>query len=340
MARITINKSNYYHNLDLILKQTGSKEKIAVVLKDNAYGHGLENMAKLASEYGIKKAVVKNLTEALKIEEFFEYILILADTETRSYSHTFHIVINSCDEIYELPENTNVHLKIDTGMHRNGIPKSKLKECIYGLFEQNLNLTGIMTHHCCADNLSSNFFIQNLEFGKIKEEVKNICEQLSKPLPAFHSCNSAAVFRKANFDEDFARVGIASYGYLENQKGLDQPALKPVLSLWGKRISTRVLKKNQSVGYGASYISDKEKIISTYDVGYGDGFLRLNEKNEYFTPDGFRVLGKVSMDNLSLDSDKKEVCIFNNAKNLAKIHDTITYEIVTTLSPYIKREIV
>jgi alanine racemase len=108
----------------------------------------------------------------------------------------------------------------------------------------------------------------------------------------------------------------------------------------GKRISTRTLKEGQSVGYGGTYKATEDTIISTYDVGYGDGFLRLNERKNYTTPDGFKVLGRVSMDNLSLNTNKDEVCIFNDANTLAKVHDTISYEITTTLSTNIKRVIV
>ncbi|RLA00152.1 MAG: alanine racemase, partial [Gammaproteobacteria bacterium] len=64
MAFITINKANFYHNLNQIALQTGSLEKIAIVFKDNAYGHGITLMAKLAAEYGVKQAVVRTLEEA------------------------------------------------------------------------------------------------------------------------------------------------------------------------------------------------------------------------------------------------------------------------------------
>ncbi len=339
MSKILLNKQNYFHNLKIISEKAGSKDKIAVVLKDNAYGHGLLEISKLANEFGIKKAVVKNLREALKIQDFFEEIIILADTDIHTYSHTFHIVINSCDEIYKIPKNTNVHLKIDTGMHRNGIPKDKLKEAIDGICKQNLNLTGVMTHHRSADKLSCEFYWQRREFRALKKEVEKLCEQLFLPLPKFHSCNSSALFRESNFNEDFARVGIASYGYIENDKGLDNIDLKPVLSLWAKVISTRELKTGQALGYGGTYEAKENMQVSTYDIGYGDGFLRISGEKEYFTPKGYRLLGRVSMDNLSLNSSDKEVCIFDDAKPLAKLHNTISYEITTTLSPYLKREI-
>lgn len=339
MSKIIINKKNYFHNLNIISEQAGSKDKVAVVLKDNAYGHGILEIASLAKEFGIKKAVVKNLKEALKIKDFFEKILILSDNNITTYSHTFHIVVNDIEKIFQLPENTNIHLKVDTGMHRNGISKNQLKEAIDGICRQNLKLTGIMTHHRSADKLSCEYYWQKREFGLLKDEVKKICEQLFLPLPMFHSCNSAALFRTANFDDDFARVGIASYGYIENDLAFDKIDLKPVLSLWGKKVSTRTLKKNQAVGYGGTYTTKKDITISTYDIGYGDGFLRINENQNYKTPKGYKVLGRVSMDNLSLNCEDKEVCIFDDAKPLAKIHNTITYEITTTLSTELKREI-
>ena len=112
------------------------------------------------------------------------------------------------------------------------------------------------------------------------------------------------------------------------------------MSLWASKISTRELKKGQSVGYGGKFTANEDMTVSTYDVGYGDGFLRLNERNSYTTPKGYKVLGKVSMDNLSLNCSDNEVCIFDDVTKLAEIHDTITYEITTTLNPYIEKEIV
>ncbi|NCB14310.1 MAG: alanine racemase, partial [Erysipelotrichia bacterium] len=99
-------------------------------------------------------------------------------------------------------------------------------------------------------------------------------------------------------------------------------------------------KKGQSVGYGGTFTAKENMIVSTYDIGYGDGFLRLNERASYTTPKGYKILGRVSMDNLSLDTNEENVCIFDDVTALAKVHDTITYEITTTLNPNIEKEIV
>ena len=340
MAKILLNKENLFHNFRVIAEQTGSVEKVAVVLKDNAYGHGLFEIATLAKEFGIKKAVVKSLDEALIIEKLFDDIVILAQKDIHTYSHTFHIAVNSLDAIKNLPENIKVHIKVDTGMHRNGVMPESIEEAFLGLSKKNIQITGVFTHHRSADELSTDFYWQKSVFTRVKEDVKKICEKLFLPLPAFHSCNSAGLFRTSNFDEDFARIGIATYGYLDNDGVFDFPILKPVMSLWASKMSSRKLLKGQSVGYGGTFTASEDMIVSTYDVGYGDGFLRLNERNSYTTPEGFKLLGRVSMDYISLNTNKEEVCIFDDVNILAKEHDTISYEITTTLSPYIKKEIV
>jgi alanine racemase len=340
LAKILLNKENLLYNFGVISKQTGSVEKVAVVLKDNAYGHGLLEIATMASEFGIKKAVVKSIEEALVIEKLFDDILILAQKDIHTYSHTFHIALNSLDAIKNLPENINVHIKVDTGMHRNGVMPEEVETAILGLLEKNIKITGVFTHHKNSDELTTDFYWQKSVFKGVKENVKTICEKLSLPIPAFHSCNSAALFRTTDFDEDFARVGIATYGYLDNAGVFDFPVLKPVMSLWASRLATRELKKGQSVGYGGTFTASEDMTISTYDLGYGDGFLRLNERTAYTTPKGYKVLGRVSMDNLSLNTKDEDVCIFDDVHVLAKLHDTITYEITTTLSPFIKKEIV
>ncbi len=339
MAKIILNKDNLFHNLTLISEQAGKKEKVAAVLKDNAYGHGLIQISTLLKEFGIKKAVVKNFDEAIKVKEYFDYILVLSSKNFDKYYKNFHVALNSFDLIKDLPNNINVHIKVDTGMRRNGIMPEQLEETFFKLIEKNIKITGVFTHHKNADNiLSEDFEKQNIIFTHVKEEVKRICADLFIKLPSFHSCNSSALFRHKNIDEDFVRAGIAIYGYIEtNIETL--PELKPVMSLWANKISSRVLKKGETLGYGGCYTSKKNIEISTYDIGYGDGFLRLNEKQHYITPKGFEVLGRVSMDFLSLNSIEEEVCLFDNAKTLAKIHDTISYEIITTLSKDLKREI-
>jgi alanine racemase len=340
LAYITLNKQNFFHNLDVCSKQAGDRSKIAIVLKDNAYGHGLIEIATMAKEYGLQKAVVRTLNEAKKIEKFFEQILILADTTNESLSHTFHITINKLEDMDILASNTNIQIKIDTGMHRNGINKNDIEVAIYKALENNLNICGFFTHHKSADELGNDYFIQKQAFKKIKEQINQLCEKLNLSSFQLHSCNSAALFRTNNFSESFARVGIATYGYSHNHRSLFSPDLKPVLSLYTNKIATRVLTKNQSVGYGGQYKALNDMSISTYDIGYADGFHRIPDGCVYNIDNDIQVLGRVSMDNISINSDKDEICLFDDVKSLAQLHKTISYEMLTSLKVYIKRIIV
>lgn len=341
MAHLLINKQNYFHNLDTINQKLQNIDKIAVVLKDNAYGHGLIEIAQIANEYGIKKAVVRTIKEAEQINHLFDYILVLGELPKENYSHTFHIAINSLSDIEKMCKDTIIHLKIDTGMHRNGISQNDLEIAISMVFKQGLILGGVFTHHRSSDVLSSEFYWQKVNFSHVKSNTLKICEKLSIPNPVFHSLNSSGVFRCKNIDDDFVRIGIASYGYSENLFPLEVPNLKPVASLIAKKISSTKLKKGQRVGYGGNFEAPKDMDISTYDIGYGDGFLRFTPScGSYFTPKGYQILGNISMDCISMDCEDEEVVVFDNVTSLAKLHNTISYEITTALSPNLKRLVV
>lgn len=338
MAYITINKTHFYNNLDIIATKTKTKDKIALVLKDNAYGHGLLEMAGLACAYGITKAVVQTDKEAQQIAEYFETILVLASLPSSS-DPKIHYTINELATIEKFSKNTKVHLKIDSGMHRNGIAPDELRSAFEKISAQGLDLRAVFTHHRSADELSSEWFWQKQNFAAIKEEAKMLGLEFGLAPLAFHSCNSAALMRESDFDEDMARVGIAAYGSIDLPKALEVEGFKPVLSVHAKRISSRTIKKGQRVGYGGLFESDKEQIVSNYDFGYGDGFFRcLSEK--YSTPEGKKLVGRISMDNSSFLADEEELLIFNDASDLAKMVGTISYEILTSLKPELQRVIV
>ncbi len=338
MAKITLNKNNFFNNLDIIARFTKAKDKIALVLKDNAYGHGLLEMAGLAQEYGVKKAVVQHESEAQKIEQFFDYILVLAEIPTAS-STKIRYAINDLTSISQFPHATLVELKVDTGMHRNGISMTELRVAFEMIQEQGLVLEALFTHHRNADVLSSEWFWQNDNFKKVKQEARELSKEFGLKQLRFHSSNSAALLRNNNFDEDMARVGIAAYGCTQLPHAIHVEGFKPVLSLYAYRISSRVLQKGACVGYGAMHEMQDEGVVSNYDFGYGDGFLRICSNN-YTTPHAKKLIGRISMDNSSFLCTEDEILIFDDASQIAAVASTISYEVLTSLKPYIQREIV
>jgi len=333
MAYITLNKNHFFYNLDIIAKQTKSRDKIALVLKDNAYGHGLLEMASLAREWGVSKAVVQTDAEAQQILSYFEYILVLADSpkSEQTPSQKIRYTINSLASIEKFPQGTQVELKVNTGMNRNGIEMDELQRALSAIETRGLKLEAIFTHHGCADEMGEIYATQKENFEEIKAA--------SPKHLRFHSCNSAALFREDNFSEDMARVGIAAYGCMELPREISAVALKPVLSLYANKIASRLLKRGESLGYGATFVADRDMMVSTYDFGYGDGFLR-SCSGRVQTPDGIQQIGRISMDNASFITESERLCIFSDARELSNAAGTISYEILTSLKPNLKREII
>ena len=338
MAFIKINKQNFFHNLNQIALQTGSVDKIAIVLKDNAYGHGLVLMAKLAAEFGVKHAVVRTSKEAQEIVTLFDTILILKDTIM--LHDVFSYTINTLEDIDKAEKGAKVELKVDTGMHRNGIAMCELDDALERIQKKGLKLVGLMTHYRSADEMGSQWFWQKKNFETVKEKVKCYINL------RVHSYNSAAILRTKSFDEDMVRVGISAYGYNELPTifaplaPFDNIKLKPVLSLHAKKVSTRLLKKGQSVGYGGDFTAAHEMTVSTYDLGYGDGWCRGNAFSPFVTAEKLPILGRVSMDFISLESDKDEICVMSNAQEAAKQLGTISYEVPTALHEKLERRVI
>jgi len=346
MSFIQLSKSNYFHNLKLVLDKVQSINQIAVVLKDNSYGHGLIPISKLASEFGIKRAVVRNLQEAIEIEQFFDYILILAPDKFQE-NPKFHFTLNSLEDLEKiiklnLSTKLNFELKIDTGMHRFGISLDEVQIAIQIIKKYNINLKGVFTHFRDADDKIDTYFNKQVdEFQKVKNIFRREFQNL-----LFHSHNSAALFRQSGkISDEIVRVGIATYGYLPVNYNKNIPEFKPVLSLWAKRIGG--LKKPKEFfkpGYGGILELGNQTKLSIYDIGYADGFRRLPDeiiqKKQFKTVSGHYLLGRVSMDSIILNTNLKQVQIFSSVSELAKMVNTIEYEILVGLSDKIHKIII
>ena len=201
---------------------------------------------------------------------------------------------------------------------------------------QGLHLVGVMTHYRSADELSSELFWQQKQFETVKQRVR----EAGFTEVRVHSHNSATILRTKSFDEDLVRVGIGAYGYNELPSSFDPIALKPVMALYAKKIASRVLEAGQRVGYGGDFIAPDEMTVSTYDLGYGDGWCRGDSQNPYVTSEHLPMLGRVSMDFVALASDKEEVCIMHDAQIAAEQFGTISYEITTALSASIPKIVI
>ena len=335
MGYITLSREALIHNLDIIAHQAGGKDKIAVVLKDNAYGHGAVMIAEAVSSYGIRQAVVRLESEADEISAYFDNILILGDRSTK-INPKYSYAVNSLEQIAHYLPGTRVELKIDTGMHRNGIGPDEVEKAFEAMAERGLVCVGVMSHFRSAETLSSEWFWQRRTFDDLKAKAVELAGARGGKL-RFHISNSAGTFRSTVCTDEMVRVGIALYGCLEMEQTIPQPSLRPVLSLWGKRIATRLLKQGERVGYNGIYEAPEDEVISTYDLGYANGLDRL-ASNRYVTPQGVALRGRISMDSAVFSSDVDDLLIFENANEYAAAVGTIGYEILACLDKSLARK--
>ena len=312
------------------------------VLKDNAYGHDLRTMATLASEYGLRRAAVKNIEEAESIADLFEEVLVLVDHPTcKTLSPSISLATHSYEALQALPRGASIHLSIDSGMHRNGIKEAQIESAMELIHEKEMRLKGVFTHFRSADELSSELFWQRANFERAKVKIKAIAQAYAMPFIAFHSCNSAALLRVSSIgSDDYARSGIAMYGYTTLHPLIATYDLKPVMALWAEKLSSRILKKGERVNYGGVYEAKEDELISTYDIGYGDGFFRFDGARPIQMADGSFSKGRMSMDSFCLGGDASKVCMFEDANPLAEHFKTISYEIITKLYPALKRIVI
>ncbi|TKX32352.1 alanine racemase [Campylobacter aviculae] len=329
MSLIKINQKAYENNLKKIITRIGNPSKLICVFKDNAYGHGAKILAPIARLLGIDFIAVKNEKEAYELENFFKNILILSHRPHGNENPKFIYALNEISKIQEYKSGTQIHLKIDTGMHRNGICIEEIENAFLKIDKLKLNLKGVFTHFSSADELDASFFIQKEKFFQVKTLARKNYDGL-----ACHSYNSAALFRAQEMPQDeLFRIGIAQFGYGDKN-------LEKVLSLYAHKLSERVLKSGQSVGYGRSFSAEKNLKIATYDLGYADGLFRYNGKGDLFLTNNKKILGKISMDSFSCEECGDEVCVFNDAEIWANFFNTISYEILVKLHPDIPRILV
>jgi len=227
MSKIKLHSQNLRSNLDILARKAGGAEKIIAVLKDNAYGHGLEQFAQKVSEFGIVHAITRDAKEALSIEGLFGDVIALSEHKEAFFKHPKIIfAANELNALKDISSGVKIALKIDTGMHRNGVKIDELEAACELITKNGLSLHSLFTHFNSADEISGDFFYQKRNFDDAKSRFGELARRYSLPKVRFHSCNSAGLLRCGKFDEDFARVGIAMYGYCDLPAAFGDFALK------------------------------------------------------------------------------------------------------------------
>lgn len=271
---------------------------------------------------------------------------------------------DAADKYFNNNTKFKVQLAVDTGMGRIGCYPDEAGEQAQVINNSNhLILSGMCTHFAVSDSLDKeNIEFTNKQYENFEKAIENVKNKGIDP--GICSCsNSAAIMNNKNMHINMVRAGIITYGYYpdditkEYLKSVNKDIeLKPVLSLETKVVAIRHFKKGQSISYGRTYVCENDTDIAILPIGYADGLLRRFSPGLCVTINGknYPVRGRICMDQCMVELGKnhnvklwdkvlifgpKESGALNTADDLAKIGNTISYEVLTSISKRIERVI-
>ncbi len=354
-------RANYHAFRKLIPKNVS----MMGVVKSNAYGHNIIEFAQELEKLGIDMLAVDSLVEGLALRKsgVKTPILVLGYTLpemfTKALRKNIHITISSMDGLRAFLKTTNanripVHIKVDTGMHRQGFLLREVSQVLKILAQSNINVDGLYTHFASAKDLNDRVFTdkQIAEFTVWRTAFNDAGY---KPIIHASATGGALGFRDAHYD--MVRVGAGLYGLWSPQevsRALGRSlSLKPVLS-WKTIISeVKEIPAGSWVGYDLTHKTKQATRVAVCPVGYWHGYPRglSNTADVLVCGKRAKVLGRVSMDMIVIDvtniprvrignevvligrSGKEEI----SASELSQHAETSAYEILTRLNPLMKR---
>lgn len=324
------------------------------VVKADAYGHGMLEVAKVAKEAGAKGFCVAILDEALALREagFDDFILVMGAVPQgfAGLAAQKRIAVTIFDlewliGVGPLPANLNVHLKVDTGMGRLGLRSMEAVREIEAAIakREDITLAGIFTHFATADQLETSYFEKQLAC------FREVIASMEVRPTVVHCANSATALLHEQVDFDAVRFGISMYGLTPSPEII--PALpfelRPALSLYTEMVQVKELMPGDHVSYGATYEAEAREWVATLPVGYADGFIRAYT-GFHVSVDGvlMPVIGRVCMDQCIIKLPHEypvgtKVTLIGgpNSADVAASHlKTINYEITCLISDRVPKK--
>jgi alanine racemase len=351
-----INLGALVHNLNFFRSRLNSSTRIMVMVKAFAYGSGSNEIANILQYHKVDYLGVAYADEGVDLrknhitlpimvmnpsEESFDSILTY-DLEPEVYSFKILKAL-----IYFLNgKPCNVHVKLDTGMHRLGFEESDLDELIRLLVvNPTIKVASIFSHLAGADESQHDTF-STQQAEKFKSWADAIAAALGYR-PLYHILNTPGILRLANFQFDMVRLGIGLYGVDPTAEKFQE--LKPVATLKTIVSQVRKINKGESIGYGRRGVAEHDLTLATIAVGYADGFSRAFSRGVgqvFINGKRAPVMGNVCMDMSMVDvtgvevKEGDEVILFGTQlpiQEIASSIKTIPYEILTNTSERVKR---
>ncbi|HOQ88525.1 MAG TPA: alanine racemase [Candidatus Hydrogenedentes bacterium] len=308
-SRALIDLNAYRHNLRLARRLAGGSAGIIAVIKANAYGHGLIPLGKVAATEGCLLLGVASLDEAaaLRAAGISAPILLMVsphmDQLDQAVELDLRIGLSDLDmavrlgEIAErLDKVVRVHVKVDTGMGRQGFHDSEAVEAMRRISRiARLDIEGIATHFPSADNPDEPE--TRAQIKRFRQLLRDAA-QAGIPFTCAHAANSAGLVHYADSVFDAVRPGLLTYGIWPGPPAPNAGLLERVLRWETRVIQVRELPGGASIGYGRTYRTQDPARIAVIPVGYADGYPHALSNRGYVLIRGKRcpVRGSVCMD--------------------------------------------
>ena len=362
-SRIRIDLDALSHNLQAIRAQVGVP--VMGIVKANAYGHGLVQVARHLQAQGVDQLGVAFVEEGIALRKagITAPILVLGGIfgpqVAQFIVHDLEITVSSLDKLRQveaaaesLGRKAIIHLKIDTGMERVGVHSYSCGPFIEAAAASKwCVLKGIYSHLACADDPASPMTLQQL--ARFEDACAHF-ERIGAPMPLRHLANSGGVLHFPQTWLDLVRPGIVLYGVLPDPASKPTIDLKPALSLLSQIVYFKVVRAGNTVSYGATWTAPQVTRVVTIPIGYGDGFPRALSSRGQVLIRGQRqpIIGRMCMDQFMVDLgpqgtayNEDEVVLIGRqeteairTEDVAQLAGTIPYEILTGLNERIPRE--
>lgn len=309
------------HNFELIKTKTG-KAAIMCIVKADAYGHGVEQMALEYQRLGADWFGVSNIEEAMELRRYgiVRDILILGYTPPRETAllcaHNITQTIFSEEYAQSMSEaaaragvTLKGHIKADTGMSRIGFncrgeydASGQIEACKRVCELPSLEINGIFTHFAVADNGEDGKEFTQLQFNNFMKLISGL-EECGIKLRWRHCCNSAGMLEYPEMHLDMVRPGIILYGLSPSPLLEGKYDLHPVMQLRTVVSMVKKLEKGATVSYGRTFTAEHDMLVATVPIGYADGYPRVLSGRQELIVRGKRapIIGRVCMDQLMLD---------------------------------------
>ncbi len=362
LNRIEIDAAKIVANFNY-LKELQKGAEIFPVLKSNAYGHGLKEVAKILNKTSAKMVIVDSYPEAQIVYRFFKgKVLILGEMPLGAYRYakfkrTEFVVYNETTLRFlsRFGKKAKVHLFVNSGMNREGIKDINKFITENTSYLNKVEVSGLCSHLASADSRSIMNSMQENNFLSTLDALR-----VAGYFPRWiHLGNSASVFWSDNKLLTAFRPGLALYGYDPFIDGEEAAIpLRPALEVFSRIVSVQDLEPNESVSYNETYRSSKHVRIASMPFGYYEGLdRRLSNRAEFLISGHERffakVAGRICMNLTSLDARQRNIQVGdevqviasdpgapNSVPNLANIMETIPYELLVKLQPNIRRVVI